>query len=380
MATREINHEVIAKKGDLSAARKQAFLQAPVKVSDPELLPRGHVALRDKKVPTCDLLALHPECKDMQPVTMAGRIEPELLQRLQRRLAEGGEAIWTPEGQDGNAINAPPLRRAYHDSLGINKIILAFSDDLLTQCFRMPWWYAWMDELLGPIFAQIGVDPRLVVRCLLARMPADCLIDIHHDTGRWTTQTHRMHIPVVTKLDRVSFCAGLTPESMERYHFPEGYCLELNNRAKHAVYNGWDQFRIHLIFDWVEDLASLVPALVFRDLTLSSGVVQHRRAIWFYDQDLDPASFPDVPALDVPAAQRRASWSKLLQSSPTPLSSDASFALRDLIRQFDLGELLLEEFISALKPFPGNGSSQFKACVADCVSDHERRFAWLTSE
>ena len=31
-----------------------------------------------------------------------------------------------------------------------------------------------------------------------------------------------------------------------------GFCYELNNRAKHEVYNGGDQWRVHLIFDWID--------------------------------------------------------------------------------------------------------------------------------
>eukprot|EP01050_Picozoa_sp_SAG11_P003165 SAG11_NODE_173_length_13507_cov_10.489931_7_plen_75_part_00 len=40
-----------------------------------------------------------------------------------------------------------------------------------------------------------------------------------------------------------------------------GRCFELNNASKHTVYNGWEQPRVHLIFDYVDDAAqvSLVP-------------------------------------------------------------------------------------------------------------------------
>jgi hypothetical protein len=58
----------------------------------------------------------------------------------------------------------------------------------------------------------------------------------------------------VTDSERVDFIVGPTADSMKKYLFDEGSVIELNNQAKHAVYNRMeDTWRIHLIFDYVED-------------------------------------------------------------------------------------------------------------------------------
>lgn len=51
---------------------------------------------------------------------------------------------------------------------------------------------------------------------------------------------------------QVEFRSGPLEESMQRFAFNEGTIVELNNAAKHAVYNGSKEERIHLIFDYVE--------------------------------------------------------------------------------------------------------------------------------
>jgi hypothetical protein len=323
-----------------------------------------------------------PEVAQHPTVLRAGHIEPALLETIQARLQAGGELIWQPEGQTTNIFDGPStLKRAYHDSLGINKIIFAFSDDLLTQSFRMPWWYEW-SAVLEPVFQQVGVDPARVVRCLFARMPPDCLIDVHHDTGRWTTKTHRMHIAIFTELEKVSFLCGTVPEAMQRYLFPAGQCLELNNRAKHAVYNGWDQFRVHLIFDWLDDPQQVVPPVIFRDLGPGRGVVQHRRALWYFvspEQD----ALPVLPQYETSAALRKSKFNELVKLHPAGLTAAPASELAELILDFDLGELLVSELLDRLRPswapVWSAHAEAFKELLAQCLTDNERRFEWLRS-
>ena len=94
-----------------------------------------------------------------------------------------------------------------------------------------------------------------VVRCLLASMPPGVAIPPHHDTGYWVSYTHRIHLAVVTSPQHIAFRVGPTVERMERYDMAEGCLVELNNQAKHTVDNCWDRHRVHLIFDYVEDMA-----------------------------------------------------------------------------------------------------------------------------
>ena len=75
-------------------------------------------------------------------------------------------------------------------------------------------------------------------------MIANFLIQVRH--------THRIHVPIITG-ERVEFLVGPTNERMRRVVFAEGHVIELNNQAKHAVTNNEDFWRVHLIFDYVED-------------------------------------------------------------------------------------------------------------------------------
>lgn len=46
---------------------------------------------------------------------------------------------------------------------------------------------------------------RQVIRCLLAGMPPGLHIPIHHDTGWWSMNSRRIHVPVHTDPERVVF-------------------------------------------------------------------------------------------------------------------------------------------------------------------------------
>jgi hypothetical protein len=64
----------------------------------------------------------------------------------------------------------------------------------------------------------------------------------------------------------------------EKYLFDEGRIVELNNQAKHAVTNNMkdDKYRVHLIFDYVEEDYSLPPRI---SLTTDDVILQTRRSI-----------------------------------------------------------------------------------------------------
>eukprot|EP00948_MAST-09A_sp_MAST-9A-sp1_P001244 g1244.t1 len=181
---------------------------------------------------------------------------------LLKKLEHATPNIWN--GIDENdthlpSTNGPPIRRAMHDRLGVKNITFSFTDDLYTRIIRFPWWYTWGENYLYPIFHQLGIEPHCVVRCLLAYLPPQHTIKVHHDTGKWTTQTHRCHVPIVTDATKVHFYSGPQPHKMTPMGFPRGFAFELNNRAKHYVHNTWDKPRIHLIFDYVESYEKLPP-------------------------------------------------------------------------------------------------------------------------
>lgn len=100
-------------------------------------------------------------------------------------------------------------------------------------------------------------------------MPPGAVVPVHHDTGAWVAQSHRMHIPIFTD-PSVAFEVGAREQSLARYDFQQGRLYELNNASKHRVENHWDQHRVHLIFDYVE------PAFPLAHFKLTPDMVLHQ--------------------------------------------------------------------------------------------------------
>jgi hypothetical protein len=292
---------------------------------------------------------------------------------------------WTDDSQErqGNAT----LTRAAHDRIGVRKVVFAFSDDLLTTVVRMKWWGDWRDELRD-VFASLGVDPATVVRCMLARLPPKTHIGIHHDTGRWATLSHRVHVPVLTDPAKVVFRSGPGGgRPLRRFAFAQDQAFELNNRAKHQVYNGWDRDRVHLIFDWVPSPAVLRTVRVLQ-LAPGEGVVLTRRAFRGVrgrgggDDDDVPAVPDDQPVSPAQtAAAALALWGTLVASLG---GRDRAEAFLLLFKAFCLGEVLVEDFARRAKA--EHGEDAFWAIEADAVPacpDAERRGAlrrWYRAE
>lgn len=166
---------------------------------------------------------------------------------LQARIRREEPALWDPAAQKDNV----PILRAGHDRWGIGKVVFVFCDDYISRVYTFPWFHAWRREL-EPVFQQIGVPFDRVIRCILASMPPGADIPAHHDTGNWVSHSHRMHIPIFTSPE-IDFMVGPNVDQMARYEFKQGNLYELNNISKHRVKNNWDQHRVHMIFDYVED-------------------------------------------------------------------------------------------------------------------------------
>ena len=212
---------------------------------------RGVVSLKDKTVPTEDLPT---EC---QPTECCVSYGPVDIKAFADRMVAQPVEFWDDEVQGKENVC---IARPFHDNLGVKKVIFLFSDTAARpQVFQLPLWESWKD-LLVPIFNQCGLEERQVVRCLLARMPPGGVIPPHHDNGKWVSQTHRVHIAIVTNKD-LHFTAGPTEAKMRRYAFNPGTAVELNNAAKHSVENRGDKSRVHMILDWVdpETVPSLPP-------------------------------------------------------------------------------------------------------------------------
>jgi hypothetical protein len=62
------------------------------------------------------------------------------------------------------------LKRAFHDALGIRKIVFTFCDDVLTSVYKLESTWALFEIELLALFRVLRVDPKRVIRCLLAEM------------------------------------------------------------------------------------------------------------------------------------------------------------------------------------------------------------------
>ncbi len=88
--------------------------------------------------------------------------------------------------------------------------------------------------------------PGYFIRALLTRLPPGTEIKPHIDDGYSLKRCHRIHMPILTSA-QTFFRVGDT-----RFHMAEGEMWEINNRRLHAVTNGGDEARIHLIMDFVQ--------------------------------------------------------------------------------------------------------------------------------
>lgn len=268
---------------------------------------------------------------------------------LLRRVEEGDAAVWTDAGQESNIR----LKRAFHDALGVAQIVFCFCDDLLTRVFELPWWREWEPQL-GPILDKLGIGRGQVIRCLLARLPHNTTIPVHHDTGLWVLKSHRVHVPLVTSGQRgdpqreVVFKVGHSEGTLERVVMEHGVAVELNNRAKHFVQNNWDRPRVHLILDYVEpELARALPRSV---LSPGQSVFQTRRSIFLEE----PPSFrlPDTKLGEEALKERTLAILQLVQRCGAARGQSAAAAaelvdeFKRKVRRYSDGELYADDLVA----------------------------------
>ena len=153
------------------------------------------------------------------------------------------EAVWDAENAaKPNRFEA--LDRTRH-------IVFRFVSNLRDwrQSFDRPLWAEWR-ELLEPVLAQAtapyGYAAGVYPRVMLARMGPGGVIQPHRDANPAAKWPHKIHVPLLTN-DKVTF----TIEG-KGYHFAEGEAVEVNNMGVHAVVNGGDTDRIHLIFEYYD--------------------------------------------------------------------------------------------------------------------------------
>ena len=238
----------------------------PGAVIPPSPLPgKREVPLAAKAVPVCER-ALN-DCEALA-LTLA-QVD---VSAFKKKLLESGTGIWDDDYHNRENIK---LTRPAHDAWGIKKIVFTFCDDFLQKVLDLPFSQSdeWREHLL-PIYNAIGVSEKRIVRSLLALMPPGVKIPVHHDTGYWVKYTHRVHVAIITD-PSVDFFVGPNEAGIQKYDFGEGRIVELNNQAKHAVTNNWDQGRVHLIFDYVDESFPLQRYIMSK----GEQVYQTRRSI-----------------------------------------------------------------------------------------------------
>ena len=202
------------------------------------------------EIPLCEKTRKYIEANEkVQLVQVRGFNCESRVAAVRARMEEKGEGLWDSSTQ---AIHNVQIQRAGHDRWGIDKVILMFCDDYMKCIYEFPFWNQWKD-LIVPLLEQIDISSTQLIRCVFARMPISSNIPVHHDTGQWVNQSHRIHIPISTHSD-IHFKVGRTEMEMERVHFEVGSIYELNNACKHTVENVSDiKTRVHLILDYVPE-------------------------------------------------------------------------------------------------------------------------------
>lgn len=236
--------------------------------------------------------------------------------RLKARLEKDDAFVWSDAYAEEHNVT---LARPSHDGWGIRKLAFVFCDDFLHRVYRLPLWEdpGWR-ALLDPILESCGVPRERIIRCLLASMPPHTVIPPHHDSGYWVPRSRRLHCAIKTN-SKVVFLAGRTLDEMHRIEFKEGCVVELNNQAKHYVANLSEEYRTHLIFDYVDDRAEpclLPPRMPVVQLRPGDELLQTRRSVALA---AERGTGPKAPHVLIIGAQKAGTTSMFEYLSQHPL-------------------------------------------------------------
>lgn len=150
------------------------------------------------------------------------------------------EDVWNSEDADKpNRFEA--LDRTRH-------VVFRFVSDTRDwrESYDRPLWAQWSERLL-PVLAQAtrpyGYTRVAYPRIMLARMAPGGVIRPHRDANPAAKWPHKIHVPLMTNNRVIFYVDGIG------YHFNQGEAVEVSNMAVHAVENGGDSDRIHLIFE-----------------------------------------------------------------------------------------------------------------------------------
>ena len=112
--------------------------------------------------------------------------------------------------------------------------------------YDTPAWPIWrhvLQPLMDDVAARYGFVRPVFPKVMLARLAAGQRIDRHTDGAGSNLQTHKIHVPLSTNPDVVFEVGEGT------FRLAEGRAYEVNNLVPHAVRNGGETDRVHLIFE-----------------------------------------------------------------------------------------------------------------------------------
>jgi hypothetical protein len=114
------------------------------------------------------------------------------------------------------------------------------------DCAAWPQWRGLLEPVLAEAVRGYGYAHGLFPRVMLARMAPGGLIQPHRDANPAAKWPHKVHVPLTTNANVVSFFGG------SEHHFPPAEAVEVNNLDAHWVRNDGDTSRVHLIFEYYD--------------------------------------------------------------------------------------------------------------------------------
>jgi hypothetical protein len=97
-------------------------------------------------------------------------------------------------------------------------------------------------ETLQEVAKTYGI--RDIGRVRMLTMKPKSTYSLHHDPDLW-----RVHIPLITNSDSFMFVDG------KMWHLPVGFAYLVQVEYHHLAVNAGDENRIHVVFDWCDNLA-----------------------------------------------------------------------------------------------------------------------------
>jgi hypothetical protein len=103
------------------------------------------------------------------------------------------------------------------------------------------------DTNLDVLFGKLSeITGRVLGRAMFIKLPAKKSISPHIDDGHHLGGCRRIHLPIITD-DKVKFIVDGNV-----YFMPPGMVCEINNNLVHEVQNKSENYRVHLVMDFVE--------------------------------------------------------------------------------------------------------------------------------